>query len=61
MLNSVHYAKKKLNRYKQNLGYAFVNFTTEEGAFKLHSCWNGEGWTHSSKTRQITPAKLQVK
>lgn len=50
-----------MNRQQQNLGYAFVNFTTEEGALKFRSCWNGKGWEGSHKVCQISPAKLQVK
>ncbi|KNA12870.1 hypothetical protein SOVF_121100 [Spinacia oleracea] len=45
--------------YKLNLGYAFVNFTSVEGASTLAIAWNGKGWHKSPKICEITPAKLQ--
>lgn len=44
---------------KMNLGYAFVNFTTMEGASALNTCWTGKGWVASPKIRLITRARLQ--
>ncbi|KAL9229105.1 hypothetical protein vseg_004614 [Gypsophila vaccaria] len=43
----------------QNLGYAFINFTTMKGASSLYTCWNNKGWEGCPKIRAITPAKLQ--
>ncbi|KAK9758230.1 hypothetical protein RND81_01G216600 [Saponaria officinalis] len=43
----------------QNLGYAFINFTTVKGASTLYTCWNNKGWICCPKIRAITPAKLQ--
>ncbi|KAL9229107.1 hypothetical protein vseg_004615 [Gypsophila vaccaria] len=48
-----------------NMGYAFVNFTTWQGAARLYSSWNGTQWLNcpykTRKIRQINRAKYQGK
>ncbi|KAK1307823.1 Protein terminal ear1 [Acorus calamus] len=48
---------------KCNLGYAFVNFTSDVGARRLHQSMNGLKWKHfeSKKVCCITCARIQGK
>ncbi|XP_076957460.1 protein MEI2-like 6, partial [Bidens hawaiensis] len=46
-----------------NAGYAFVNFTTSEAAWRFHTCVTGKHWRlfRSEKIADVTRARIQGK
>ncbi|PWA98102.1 RNA recognition motif 2, Nucleotide-binding alpha-beta plait domain protein [Artemisia annua] len=49
--------------YRLNAGYAFVNFTTSEAAWKFHLCVTGKSWPlfESKKIAEVVRARIQGK
>ncbi|KAK1420277.1 hypothetical protein QVD17_21731 [Tagetes erecta] len=50
-------------KHRLNAGYAFVNFTTSEAAWKFHSSVKGKHWVlfQSRKIADVTRARIQGK
>nr|GEX53375.1 putative RNA recognition motif 2, nucleotide-binding alpha-beta plait domain protein [Tanacetum cinerariifolium] len=49
-------------KHRLNVGYAFVNFTTSEAAWKFHVCVTGKSWPlfESKKITQVVRARIQA-